>query len=117
MAAVDRDNNHADFSNVYYTNNVSAPGVDIYSTLPDNQHGKLNGTSMATPHISGCGALVGSMQNGIDKDLFQNIIEETCLELGDINDPEYWATYGCGLVQADKAVEYKGARWMKRLIA
>ncbi|HEX9106380.1 MAG TPA: S8 family serine peptidase [Longimicrobiales bacterium] len=35
-----------------------APGVDIYSTLPGNAHGRLSGTSMATPVVSGVAALL-----------------------------------------------------------
>ncbi len=117
VAAVDRNNDHADFSNIYHTNNVSAPGVKIYSSMPSGQYGMLSGTSMATPHIVGSAALVRSMRSGTGKDRFQKIIEETCLELGNPNDPDYWARFGCGLVQADKAVSYRGAGWMRRLTA
>ncbi|TAN19738.1 MAG: peptidase S8 [Chitinophagaceae bacterium] len=35
-----------------------APGVNIYSTLPDNAYGTMSGTSMATPVVSGIAALV-----------------------------------------------------------
>lgn len=35
-----------------------APGVQIYSTLPDNQYKKLDGTSMASPVTSGVAALL-----------------------------------------------------------
>jgi len=35
-----------------------APGVDIYSTLPGNKHGRLSGTSMATPVVSGVAAML-----------------------------------------------------------
>ena len=32
---------------------VSAPGVDIYSTYPDGKYEFMGGTSMATPHVAG----------------------------------------------------------------
>jgi len=35
-----------------------APGVNIYSTLPDNKYGNYSGTSMATPVVAGVAALV-----------------------------------------------------------
>lgn len=37
---------------------LSAPGVDIYSTLPDNSYGLMTGTSMASAVMSGCAALL-----------------------------------------------------------
>jgi subtilisin family serine protease len=37
---------------------VVAPGVDIYSTTPDNTYDIKTGTSMATPHVAGVAALV-----------------------------------------------------------
>jgi len=103
VAAVDRFNEHADFSNIYHTNNISAPGVGILSALPGDDYGTLSGTSMATPHISGVCGLIGSLK-GIDKDYALSIIEKTALELGRVNDPENFSKYGSGLVQADKAV-------------
>jgi subtilisin family serine protease len=35
-----------------------SPGVNIYSTLPDNKFGDFSGTSMATPVVAGVAALV-----------------------------------------------------------
>lgn len=51
----------ADFSN-YGKNTVDilAPGVKIYSSLPENKYGNLNGTSMAAPVVSGVAALIRS---------------------------------------------------------
>ena len=37
---------------------VTAPGVDVVSSLPPNEFGPLDGTSMATPHVSGGAALL-----------------------------------------------------------
>lgn len=36
---------------------ISAPGRDIYSSVPDNKYESLSGTSMAAPYISGVTAL------------------------------------------------------------
>lgn len=39
---------------------IGAPGVDITSTIPNNDYEKFSGTSMATPHVSGACALAWS---------------------------------------------------------
>ena len=45
----------ADFSNT--GPNVAAPGVAIYSAWPGNRYRRINGTSMASPHVAGVAAL------------------------------------------------------------
>ena len=62
VSAVDQQLKRASFSN--YVNElgmgVAAPGVDIYSTFPKNEYKTFNGTSMATPYVSG---FVGVMKS------------------------------------------------------
>ncbi|WP_073063883.1 S8 family peptidase [Fodinibius roseus] len=42
------------------TVDLFAPGVDIYSTMPDNKYERQQGTSMAAPVVSGAAALLMS---------------------------------------------------------
>ena len=53
VAANDNKNNLAKFSNYGVQNvDISAPGVEIYSSLPNNKFGRLSGTSQATAFVS-----------------------------------------------------------------
>lgn len=80
VGAIDEDKNLARFSNragsepLTY---VTAPGVDIYSTLPDNKYESYSGTSMATPHIAGVVALMLSANPSFDSKLIRQTLEET----------------------------------------
>ena len=57
----------ADFSNYGDKSvDVFAPGVDIYSTKPDQTYEKADGTSMAAPVVSGLAALIMSYYPELD---------------------------------------------------
>ena len=59
VAASTADDTLAGFSNYGPTKvHLAAPGADIVSTVPNGGYGGLNGTSMATPHVSGAGMLI-----------------------------------------------------------
>lgn len=58
VSAFDSSDRPASFTNFGTCVDVAAPGVNIVSTLPGNRMGSYNGTSMATPHVTGAVALV-----------------------------------------------------------
>ena len=59
VAATNSNDQLASFSNYgAKTVDLGAPGVSVYSTVPGNQYDWYDGTSMATPHVSGVAALV-----------------------------------------------------------
>ena len=61
VAAVDSQGNRASFSNFGANSvDISAPGVDIRSSIPGNAYAHFNGTSMASPHAAGAAALAAS---------------------------------------------------------
>lgn len=62
VSAIDEELNLASFSNYIQNVNmgIAAPGVNIYSTIPDNTYEYFNGTSMATPYVAG---LIGIMKS------------------------------------------------------
>ena len=65
------DGRKAPYSNYGTWVDISAPGGNIkfddglvYSTLPDNAYGGMQGTSMACPHVTGAAALILSEHGG-----------------------------------------------------
>jgi subtilisin family serine protease len=62
VAAISSTGGIASFSSYGATTvDLGAPGVSIYSTLPNGTYGSYSGTSMATPHVTGAVALCKSI--------------------------------------------------------
>ncbi len=108
-----------DFKKSWYTNrgdwiSVMAPGGDSFyadgmvaSTLPGNQYGYMEGTSMACPHVSGIAALVVSKFGGAgftNEELKRRIT--TAFRPMDIDavNPDYKGRLGKGYIDAEKAL-------------
>ncbi|MGC9500757.1 type VII secretion-associated serine protease mycosin [Streptomyces sp. WG7] len=58
VAASDRNNERASFSQSGDFVDVAAPGVDMISTVPRGGHCADNGTSFSAPYVSGVAALI-----------------------------------------------------------
>ena len=77
VGAVDITNDLATFSNMAGINDldyVTAPGVNIYSSVPNNGYAFFSGTSMATPHVSGLAALLKSYDKELNPKKIENLI-------------------------------------------
>ncbi len=72
----------AEFSNYGNQNvDVFAPGVDIYSTIPDSKYASFNGTSMAAPVTSGVAALVWSYYPTLTANQVKDIIMQSSVKV------------------------------------
>jgi subtilisin len=107
VAAVDAQDQRAGFSSTGPEVDVAAPGVAILSTVPrgtcklcdPSGYRFLSGTSMATPHVSGTGALV--MSRGFTAAEARDQISGTAKDLGFTG---FDLLYGWGRVDALAAV-------------
>lgn len=103
VAATNDSDNRAWFSNYGSYVDVAAPGVNIYSTVRDiyGSYGYKDGTSMATPFVSGLAALIWSACPGYTNDQVESRIETTAVDLGA---PGWDPYYGHGRIDAWHAV-------------
>ncbi|HEY84335.1 MAG TPA: S8 family serine peptidase, partial [Chloroflexi bacterium] len=81
---------------------VSAPGVNILSSLPGGGYGVYNGTSMAAPHVSGLTALLLQADDSLSYPQLTRLLTETALSLGGSSPNN---TYGWGRVDAYNALQ------------
>ncbi len=103
VAATDRDDKKASFSNFGTKVDVSAPGVSIYSTFLNDTYASLDGTSMAAPHAAGVAALIWSRNRTLTNKQVRQILEDNCDNIDDIN-PSYAGKLGKGRINAYKAL-------------
>lgn len=95
---------------------ITAPGGDIYSTLPNGLYGNMSGTSMASPHMAGAAAVMEQYilenKDGLNMtaaertSLFNALMMSTAVPVKDENGILYSPRkQGAGLVQLQNAVK------------
>jgi len=112
VAAVGRNGGKASYSNFGATVEIAAPGGSggansVLSTLNAGQQGPgadsyalYNGTSMATPHVSGVVALMLSVKPSLTPDQVTQILQSTARAF-----PATCSQCGSGIVNASAAVD------------
>jgi subtilisin family serine protease len=113
VGAVDSSNNVADFSSrgpIQWKKDgldvpvskpdIMAPGVSVYSSLPGPAYASWDGTSMATPHVTGVVALMLQANPKLSVAQVKDILARNAQAIGSDRN-----TYGAGLVDAKASVD------------
>ncbi len=103
VAATDQRDERAWFSNYGKKVDVAAPGVNIYSTVPDDSFNFKDGTSMASPHVAGLAALIWSHNPDLTNKAVRKLIEGTCDNI-DPKNPGFEGLLGKGRINAYRAL-------------
>jgi subtilisin len=80
VSAVDCNDGWASYSNSGPEVEIAAPGSSIYSEYPCDSCRSLSGTSMATPHVAGAGAIL--MANGYSNSQARRRLRNTADDIG-----------------------------------
>lgn len=104
VGATDQKDHRASFSNYGTKVDVSAPGVNIYSTIPNNTYGFKDGTSMASPHAAGAAALIWSRNRSLSNAQVRTLLENNCDNI-DAKNPGFTGKLGKGRVNVYQSVK------------
>lgn len=105
VSAVDSSDTIANFSSRGPEVEICAPGVNVLSTTRGGGYGRMSGTSMACPHISGVAALTWGSHRGANNKQIRWILNAFADKVGD-QDTE---KYGSGRADANSSAFYIGS--------
>ena|GEM_PF-978622 len=103
VAASDENDKKAEFSNYGVETDVTAPGVQIYTTALDNTYEHVSGTSASASFVSALGALIISANPSWTNGQIMRHIIGTADTVDDEN-PDYTGLLGSGRIDVFNAV-------------
>ncbi len=101
---------------------ITAPGGDIYSSLPFDQYGYMSGTSMASPYLAGASAAamqyVKRMYPGLGFDAQRALVNQLLMSTADVLYDDRGVAYsprrqGAGMVDLSAAVSTPAYLYVK----
>jgi len=111
VSATDQNNKKANFSNYGSYTTISAPGVNIYSSIPFGRFEYMDGTSMAAPMVTGAVALIKSANPSLSFNQIADLLQSTGLNVNN-------GIRNIGkIIQLDKALEIASQNRRKMPIA
>jgi len=102
VAATDHTDKKASFSNYGTWVDMSAPGVNVYSTVR-NTYASFNGTSMACPHVAGVAALIFAKTPSMTGAQVRAQLQSSTDNIDALN-PGFAGLLGTGRLNASKAL-------------
>jgi hypothetical protein len=102
VGATDHNDHKAYFSSYGDELDVVAPGVTIFSTVPNNGYDAFSGTSMASPHVAGVAGLLLAQRPTLTNTHVIEILHQSADDLGQSGFDCY---YGYGRVNAYQALQ------------
>ena len=100
VSAIDSANVIATFSSRGPEVEITAPGVNVLSTLRGGGYGHMSGTSMACPHVAGAAAMAWGAHRSLNNKQIRRLLQVTADKLGV---PGKNPLHGWGRVDAQQA--------------
>jgi len=82
---------------------VTAPGVNVRSSIPGGGYTTMSGTSMSSPHVTGSVAIIRQVNPDLDVDTIKEILMSTAHDLPFNNPDGEDNTYGHGVIDVYEA--------------
>jgi subtilisin family serine protease len=109
VAATDRTDMRAEFSNFGPEVDLAAPGVEIMAPFRDGSYAFLDGTSMAAPHVATLAGLIWSLRPDLGAADIRSILLSTAADVNDAFLPGKDEELGAGRIDFAGALQAAGA--------
>ncbi len=105
VASSDQNDRRSSFSCYGNWVDVTAPGSNIYSTVPNSSYEYMDGTSMACPFAASLAGLIKGKMGHASRNIdVVTVLEESCDNI-DATNPNYIGRLGHGRINAQSAMQ------------